>query len=125
MIWTPRFGGIGVEASIVSYAGEVRLGIITDEATVPDPEAIIAGFHDEFNDLLALALQRWRSPTGEERPALPADTLATREEIPDEGAGKHQPASQATPARCQALTKAGRPCKNHPLPGSGRCTVHQ
>jgi hypothetical protein len=55
MGWTPRYGGIGVGVSIVSYAGEAWMGVISDQATVPDPEAIVAGFHDEFNALLALA----------------------------------------------------------------------
>jgi diacylglycerol O-acyltransferase len=38
--------------SILSYAGEVRLGVLTDEGLVPDPEQIIAAFHAEFEELL-------------------------------------------------------------------------
>lgn len=33
--------------------------------------------------------------------------------------------SMETQSRCQALTKAGEPCKNYALPGSEYCRVHQ
>lgn len=49
MFWVPQSGRLGLGVSILSYAGEVRLGIVTDVALVPDPERIIAGFHDEFD----------------------------------------------------------------------------
>lgn len=45
-----------VGVSILSYAGEVRLGVLTDEGLVPHPEAIISAFHTEFNELLARAI---------------------------------------------------------------------
>jgi WS/DGAT/MGAT family acyltransferase len=55
MFWVPSTGPLGVGVSILSYVGEVRLGVITDENLVPDPEAIITAFHDEFQSLLAAA----------------------------------------------------------------------
>jgi WS/DGAT/MGAT family acyltransferase len=55
MFWTPRFGGIGVGISILSYAGEVRVGAISDRDIVADPEVLLAGFQAEFDALLALA----------------------------------------------------------------------
>ena len=33
--------------------------------------------------------------------------------------------AEETRARCAALTHAGAPCKNYPLPGSLYCRAHQ
>jgi WS/DGAT/MGAT family acyltransferase len=48
MFWVPQSGRLGLGVSIISYAGQVRLGVATDLGLVPDPEAIIAAFHEEF-----------------------------------------------------------------------------
>ena len=55
LAWVPTTGCMGVGVSILSNAGEVRLGVLTGEGLVPDPEAIISAFHTEFNELLARA----------------------------------------------------------------------
>ena len=55
VFWVPQSGGIGMGLSIYSYAGEVTIGVITDEKRVPDPDRIVQGFVEEFNRLLALA----------------------------------------------------------------------
>jgi diacylglycerol O-acyltransferase len=55
LAWVPTTGRMGVGVSILSYAGEVRLGVLTDEGLVPDPEEIISAFHAEFDALLARA----------------------------------------------------------------------
>ena len=55
LAWAPTTGRMGLGVSILSYAGEVRLGVLTDEGLVPDPEAIISAFHTEFDELLARA----------------------------------------------------------------------
>ena len=57
--WAPTTGRMGMALSILSYAGEVRLGVLTDEGLVPDPEAILAGFEAEFGALLTEARNRW------------------------------------------------------------------
>jgi WS/DGAT/MGAT family acyltransferase len=49
--WVPQAGRVGLGMSICSYAGRVRLGVATDTGLVPDPERIIAGFHDELEEL--------------------------------------------------------------------------
>ena len=46
---------MGMGISIASYAGEVRLGLCTDEGLVPDPERIIEEFHEEFESMLELS----------------------------------------------------------------------
>jgi len=58
MGWAPQTGGVGLGISILSYAGQVRLGVLVDEEIVPDPEAIVAGFEAEVETLLAAAAGR-------------------------------------------------------------------
>jgi len=53
MFWVPQSGRLGLGVSILSYAGQVRLGVATDAALVPDPETIIAAFQDEMAAMLA------------------------------------------------------------------------
>ncbi len=55
MFWVPQSGRLGMGISILSYAGNVYLGLATDAALVPDPEAIIEHFYEEHGRLLALA----------------------------------------------------------------------
>ena len=91
MFWVPRYGGIGVGISILSYAGQVRLGILSDKDIVPDPENIIAAFHDEFDGLLALALETKPSPSVTELSAMLDDALATLDELVPDNAEEHEP----------------------------------
>ena len=57
MFWVPQSGRVGLGISILSYAGEVRLGLASDAGLVPDPERIADGFGDEFEALMALLRQ--------------------------------------------------------------------
>lgn len=63
MFWVPQSGDIGMGVSILTYAGRVQFGLITDSLLCPDPEAIIAKFAPEFEKLTWLALML---PWGEE-----------------------------------------------------------
>ena len=56
MFWVPQSGDIGMGVSILTYAGRVQFGLITDTGLCPDPEAIIANFGPEFEKLLLLSL---------------------------------------------------------------------
>jgi len=56
MVWVPASGNVGVGVSILSYAGGVQFGLITDTARCADPQAIIDRFEPEFQQLLLLAL---------------------------------------------------------------------
>jgi WS/DGAT/MGAT family acyltransferase len=49
MFWVPQSGRLGLGVSIISYAGEVLVGIATDAGLTPDPEAIVQAVHDEFD----------------------------------------------------------------------------
>lgn len=55
MFWVPQSARLGMGLSILSYAGEVRIGVATDAGLVPDPEALVAGMHKEFSAMLRLA----------------------------------------------------------------------
>ncbi|RPH58612.1 MAG: wax ester/triacylglycerol synthase family O-acyltransferase, partial [Burkholderiales bacterium] len=57
MVWVPQSGDIGIGVSILSYAGGVQFGVMSDTALCPEPQAIIDGFEPEFERLvLALAM---------------------------------------------------------------------
>jgi diacylglycerol O-acyltransferase / wax synthase len=97
MFWVPRAGEIGLGLSILSYAGNVYIGIATDAGLVPDPQTIIDAYHAEMNDLLRLA--------------TPRSTLSSIQKPSANG-------------RCHAVTKAGVPCRNRALPNMQYCAVH-
>jgi len=56
MFWVPQSGDIGLGLSILTYAGRVQFGLITDAGLCPDPQAIIDNFAPEFEKLLLLSL---------------------------------------------------------------------
>jgi WS/DGAT/MGAT family acyltransferase len=56
MFWVPQSGDIGLGLSILTYAGRVQFGLITDTGLCPDPEAVVANFAPEFEKLLMLAM---------------------------------------------------------------------
>jgi diacylglycerol O-acyltransferase / wax synthase len=55
MFWVPRSGDVAIGISIISYAGNVALGIATDRGIAPDPEKITEYFSEEFSQMLKLA----------------------------------------------------------------------
>ncbi len=60
MFWVPQSGDIGMGVSILSYAGGVQFGLITDARRVPDPEHIVDGVRAEFERLLlAVLMEPW------------------------------------------------------------------
>jgi diacylglycerol O-acyltransferase len=124
LAWVPKAGGLGIGVSILSYAGQVRLGVITDAGLVPEPEIIVAGFQDEFDALLALAQEAKETPAPADLVAKLDRVLATLDYLLEGGEVRCAHAQTEAPARCQAVTKAGWQCKNRALPGSSFCHVH-
>jgi len=60
MFWVPQSGNIGMGVSIITYAGEVQFGVITDRRLCPDPERVIERFAPEFEKLvLATLMAPW------------------------------------------------------------------
>ena len=97
MFWVPSPGSLSLGISILSYAGNVLVGVATDAGLIPDPEQIVQGIHTELaamrGDLETAA--RWVETQG----------------APDAG-------------RCHALTQTGGRCKNRALPGELTCRAH-
>ena len=48
MFWVPQSGRLGIGISIMSYNGKVMIGVATDARLIPEPEAVIASFHEEL-----------------------------------------------------------------------------
>jgi WS/DGAT/MGAT family acyltransferase len=56
VFWVPQSGGIGMGISILSYAGKIDFGVVTDVKRVPDPTALVKRFISEFDALLEWSL---------------------------------------------------------------------
>lgn len=56
VFWVPQSGGIGMGVSILSYAGNVDFGVVTDVRRVPDPEHLVQRFIEEFEMMLLCAM---------------------------------------------------------------------
>src|SRR5512139_539569 len=60
MVWVPQSGDIGVGVSILSYAGGVQFGLITDKKLCAEPQRIIDRFAPEFEKVvLSLCMLPW------------------------------------------------------------------
>ena len=55
MFWVPQSGRLGLGISILSYAGEVVVGVASDAGLVPDPQTIVDSFHAEVEALTGSA----------------------------------------------------------------------
>lgn len=102
MFWVPQSGRMGLGVSIISYAGEVLIGVITDAGLAPDPELIVEALHTEFEEMKGLVAQ------------VDANTYQGMVPI----------TASAAPGQCRATTQAGKPCKNRAMAGSAYCRVH-
>jgi hypothetical protein len=51
MFWVPQRARIGIGISILSFSGKVQVGVIADEALMPDPGALVEAFEAEFDAL--------------------------------------------------------------------------
>jgi diacylglycerol O-acyltransferase / wax synthase len=71
LFWVPQTADTGMGVSILSYAGHVQFGLITDAALTPDPEAVVNHFPEEFDRYLYYLLLD-PPPVGEEVEPPPA-----------------------------------------------------
>lgn len=53
--WAPASGDMGLSVTIISYDGQIWVGMMTNAQRVPDPGTIIANFQAEFAELRDLA----------------------------------------------------------------------
>ncbi|MFN7664223.1 MAG: wax ester/triacylglycerol synthase family O-acyltransferase [Inhella sp.] len=64
LFWVPQSGDIGMGVSILTYAGKVQFGLITDAGLCPDPQAIVDRLPGAFERLETLTLML---PWGEDQ----------------------------------------------------------
>lgn len=125
MFWVPQSGHLGMGVSILSYAGQVWVGVITDETLIPDPEVIITAFHAEFGELQEASRRAAAASRLKVVSASLGRTLATLDSVLEERRTEPGSAPSEEPGRCQASTKMGERCKNRSLAGSDYCHVHR
>jgi WS/DGAT/MGAT family acyltransferase len=121
--WVPRTGRVGMGISIISYAGKVGVGLVTDEGLVPDPDTILKYFEEEFDKLYQISKTgkvdiRPLVEDGREESAAKSVKSATEKKSP-------QKESSEESKICKAQTKSGNACKNKPVAGSEYCRMHQ
>lgn len=108
MFWVPQSGNIGMGVSILSYAGGVQFGLITDAGRVPDPERVVAAFAAELERLvLTVLMEPWdenREPAFVER-ELAAAARPTR-----------RPRSGATPSPTSPSRRRAAPSRRRASP---------
>jgi len=97
MFWVPSPGSLSLGISILSYAGNVMVGVATDAGLIPDPEVIVEGIHAE---------------------------LAEMREHMDAAARVTEAEEVRATERCHALTKTGGRCKNRAAAGQTTCRIH-
>ncbi len=52
MFWVPQSGQLGVGVSMISYAGELRVGVASDSGLMPEPGLFVADFQQAYDELL-------------------------------------------------------------------------
>jgi len=56
LFWVPQAGSIGTGVSMLTYCGQVQLGVIADRRLIAEPDALIAAMAAEFERLVYLVL---------------------------------------------------------------------
>jgi len=54
MYWVPQSGRLGLGVSLMSYAGQIRVGVATDAALIPDPQQLVDDFMTTLDETLSL-----------------------------------------------------------------------
>jgi hypothetical protein len=52
-VWAPTSGSLGLGFSLLTYAGELRLGVASDAGLIPDPQALVSAFEREIKAIQA------------------------------------------------------------------------
>jgi WS/DGAT/MGAT family acyltransferase len=78
MFWVPTPANLGLGVSIISYNGQVIMGVATDAGLIPDPENILCSFVEELE-----YLRLWGRPP-EVKASTEAETLEAGETEPVE-----------------------------------------
>ncbi|MBF0468065.1 MAG: WSD1 family O-acyltransferase, partial [Desulfamplus sp.] len=137
MFWVPRSGMIGLGISIMSYNGNVTIGIACDDGLMPDPETLLQGVEQEFNELIDLVHSGkiYDDPLvindryEEAQQAKKSDEAQSSEgsdpsdEVRTESDDKKRASSE--PVQCKAITKEGKQCSKTATEESRYCHLHQ
>ena len=95
MFWVPQSGHVGMGVSILSYAGGVQFGLITDRKLCPDPQAVISQFEPEFEKLMTALMWLEKGYVGADSGAfdnmLTDNTTAADKPKPKARKSKKQP----------------------------------
>lgn len=51
LFWVPQRAAIGIGVSVLSFHGEITVGVIADRAVMSDPRALVDAFHHELDEL--------------------------------------------------------------------------
>jgi diacylglycerol O-acyltransferase / wax synthase len=95
VFWVPQSGGIGMGVSILSYAGNVDIGVVTDTKRVPDPGQLVKHLTEEFEMLLLCAML---APSVRSKPALPRERRQKAQRMHGKGASIAHHAPNHRPA---------------------------
>jgi diacylglycerol O-acyltransferase / wax synthase len=79
--WVSQSGDVGMGVSIFSYAGHVQLGLISDAALTPYPEALVSRFPEEFDKYLYYVLLDLPPAAEGEKKTAPSPRPARRKRM--------------------------------------------
>jgi hypothetical protein len=85
MFWVPAAGNLGMGISIMSYAGTVMVGIMTDSSLVGDPATIAENFNAELREMQGWLAPEWHAQSEVGTPAAVeqnADVVSPSMEAP-------------------------------------------
>jgi diacylglycerol O-acyltransferase len=122
MFWVPQSGRLGLGVSILSYAGQVWVGVATDAGLTPDPEAIAAALQAELGALFELAQSARpaiRRPERGEQPRQSVlaeldQTLTSLDELLEEARTKVETAPADLQASFEAAARRARQLTRRP-----------
>lgn len=70
--WVPSSGPVGIGVSVVSYAGDVVLGLVVDDGIVSDALALARAIEAELDQLVGPERGTFRRSGLQVSPAAPA-----------------------------------------------------
>ncbi len=145
MFWVPRSGMIGLGISIMSYNGNVTIGIASDEKLMPDPETLLEGVEEEFNELINLVhsgkiyddplvindryqeakASRDKNKGKNKEKNKEEEEKEEKENYKNQQTDAHDKEKAEDPRQCEAWTKTGKQCSKTATTGSRFCHLHQ
>ena len=77
VFWVPQAGSVGLGVSVLSYAGEVSIGVAADRNLVPEPKRLVAAAEAELDELVSWVLGVDDAEVGLDRVAYDSDLATT------------------------------------------------